>query len=89
MEKYCDGCDTCARIKPTPHPKATLKPHDVPEGPWQVVGVDLITGLPKSNGYDMILTYVDLYSKQVHVIPTHTMVDANGIADIHYTHRII
>jgi hypothetical protein len=71
-------------MKPTPHPRATLQPHDVPEGPWQVVGVDLITGLPKSNGYDAILTYVDLYSKQVHVIPTHTTVDANGIADIHY-----
>uniref|UniRef100_A0A0W0FTJ2 Putative reverse transcriptase-rnase h-integrase n=1 Tax=Moniliophthora roreri TaxID=221103 RepID=A0A0W0FTJ2_MONRR len=48
------------------------------------LGVDLITGLPESQGYDAIITYVDLYSKQVHILPTVTTLDAKGVADIHY-----
>ena len=53
-------------------------------GPWQTVGVDLVTGLPIVNGYDAIIVYIDHYSKQVHVIPTTSEVDAEGIADIHH-----
>ena len=78
------GCDTCQRYKPARHPRATLQPHDVPDGPWQTVGVDLITGLPVVNGYDVIIVYIDHYSKQVHVIPTTSKVDAEGIANIHH-----
>ena len=44
----------------------------------------MVTGLPLSNGYDAIVTYVDLYGKQAHFVPTTTTVDAAGIADIHY-----
>jgi hypothetical protein len=84
VSKYVAGCDTCQRCKPARHPRSVLQPHDVPEGPWQTVGVDLITGLPPVGGYDAIVVYIDHYSKQVHVIPTTTEVDAEGIADIHY-----
>uniref|UniRef100_A0A0W0FN80 Putative reverse transcriptase-rnase h-integrase n=1 Tax=Moniliophthora roreri TaxID=221103 RepID=A0A0W0FN80_MONRR len=48
------------------------------------MGVDLITGLPESQGYDAIIIYVNLYSKQVHVLPTVTTLNAKGVADIHY-----
>ncbi|EEB88901.1 hypothetical protein MPER_13072, partial [Moniliophthora perniciosa FA553] len=75
VKKYVQGCEKCQRIKPAIHPDATLHPHDVPEGPWNVV---------ESRGYDAIITYVDLYSKQVHVLPTVTTLDAKGVADLHY-----
>uniref|UniRef100_A0A0W0F4X9 Putative reverse transcriptase-rnase h-integrase n=1 Tax=Moniliophthora roreri TaxID=221103 RepID=A0A0W0F4X9_MONRR len=68
VRKYVQGCKRCQRSKPAVHPDATLHPHDVPEGPWNVVGVDLITGLPESQGYDAIITYIDLYSKQTYTI---------------------
>jgi len=84
VNKYVTGCDTCQRYKPTRHPRAILQPHDVPEGPWQTIGVDLITGLPRVKGYDAIVVYVDHYSKQVHVIPTTSDADTERIADIHY-----
>ncbi|ESK81003.1 pol-like protein [Moniliophthora roreri MCA 2997] len=48
------------------------------------MGVDLITGLPESQRYDAIITYVDLYSKQVYILPTVTTLNAKGVADIHY-----
>ena len=84
INKYVAGCDTCQRYKSARHPRAILQPHDVPDGPWQTVGVDLITGLPKVEGYDAIVVYIDHYSKQVHIIPTTSDVDAEGIADIHH-----
>lgn len=57
-------------------------------GPWQIIGTDLVTGLPPSKGidentYTAIATYVDLYSKQVHFTLTTNKVDANGITDLH------
>lgn len=84
VSKYVEGCDTCQRYKPARHPRSTLQPHSVPDGPWQTIGVDLVTGLPLVGGYDAIVVYIDHYSKQVHVLPTTSDVDAEGIADIHY-----
>lgn len=46
--------------------------------------MDLITGLPRVGEYDAIAVYIDHYSKQVHVLPTTSEVDAEGIADLHY-----
>ena len=46
--------------------------------------MDLVTGLPLVNGYDAIAVYIDHYSKQVHVVPTTSEVDAEGIANIHH-----
>lgn len=84
VEKYVLGCDKCQRYKAAAHPRATLQPHEVPEGPWVVMGVDLITGLPSSKGYNAIATYVDLYSKQVHLVATTDTVTAEGIGELHY-----
>jgi hypothetical protein len=84
VNKYVAGCDTCQQNKPARHPRSILQPHDVPEGPWQTIGVDLITQLPHIGEYDTIAVYIDHYSKQVHIIPMKTEVDAEGMADIHY-----
>jgi len=84
VNKYVAGCDTCQHYKFARHSRAVLQPYDVPEGPWQTIGVNLITGLPRVGEYDAIIVYIDHYSKQVHVLPTTSDVDADGIADIHY-----
>ena len=41
-------------------------------------------GLPPAGGFDAIAVYIDHYSKQVHVIPTTSNVNTEGIADIHH-----
>ena len=71
-------------MKPAQHPCSILQPHNVPEGLWQTIGVNLIMGLPRVGQYDAIVVYIDHYSKQVHVLPTTSEIDAEGIADIHY-----
>jgi Integrase core domain len=82
------GCDTCQCYKSTRHPHTILQPHNRPDRPWQTVGIDLITGLPGVEGYDVIVVYIDHYSKQVHlqvhIIPTTSDVDTEGVADIHH-----
>jgi len=84
VNKYVAGCDTCQHYKFARHSRAVLQPYDVPEGPWQTIGVNLITGLPRVGEYDAIIVYIDHYSKQIHVLSTTSNVDADGIADIHY-----
>ena len=46
--------------------------------------MDLITSLPRVVGYDAIAVHIDHYSKQVHITPTTSDIDAEGMADIHY-----
>jgi hypothetical protein len=62
VDKYVLSCEKCQHYKPAQHPKAVLQPQEVPAGPWQHVGVELITQLPPSNHFDSIAIYVDHYS---------------------------
>ena len=59
-------------------------PQEVPEGPWQTIGVDMIVGLPESKGKNAILTVVDHYTKQVHLYPVTDGLTALGVADIYF-----
>ena len=61
-----------------------MEPLEVPEGPWKFVGVDLITQLPKSQGYDAIMVCTDHFGKQLHTIPCHSNLTAEGAADLYY-----
>ena len=88
VDQYVRGYDQCQRFKLAPHPRTDPLPIAVPEGPWQVIGIDLVTGLPKSEGldgnkYNAIATYVDLHSKAAHFVLTTEQVDAEGIANIY------
>jgi hypothetical protein len=52
----------------------------IPERRWQQVSLDLITQLPPSDGFDAILVVVDMLSKMVHCVPTHTSATAEKLA---------
>jgi hypothetical protein len=84
VTEYISGCNTCQRNKAGVHQNVGLAPNNVPEGLWQVVGQDLITGLPNVKGFNAIATFVDHYRKQVHVVPTTDKVASDGIAAIHH-----
>jgi hypothetical protein len=83
VRKYVSGCETCAQGKPAQHPKGPLQPLEVPKYPWQIVGVDLVGPLPLSDGFDMIITYVDLLTKQAHFLPCNSTITAEGVANMH------
>ena len=48
ITKYIEGCDKCQHYRKDRHSTVPIIPHEVPEGPWQLIGVDLIGPLPMS-----------------------------------------
>jgi len=84
VEQYIKGCAHCQESKTNVHQsKAPLQRFDTPvkEGPFQYVSMDLITDLPKSQGFDSILTIVDQgCSKAAKFIPCTKTIDGTGVA---------
>ena len=61
----------------------------VEEGPFQYVSMDLITDLPKSQGFDSILTIVDQgCSKAAKFIPCTKMINGTGVALEYLKHLV-
>lgn len=88
VDKYVQGCEQCQCFKPILHPKPATLPIAIPEGPWQIIGTDLVTRLPPSKGidgkmYTAIAMYINLYMKQAHFTFTTDKVDADDITDLH------
>jgi hypothetical protein len=62
VEQYVKGCPTCQSVKAQRgQAKAPIQYINTPveEGPFQYISMDLITDLPRSGKYDVILTIVD------------------------------
>ena len=87
VSNYVEGCEKCQRYRKDYHPTVPIQPQEVPEGLWQTIGVDLITGLPMSHGKNAIMTVVDNFTKQVHLYPITDSITANGVANI-YFHKV-
>lgn len=85
IAQYIGNCDTCSWIKPAHHaPYGLLKPLEIPIRCWTSVSLDLLTGLPPSNGYDALLVVVDCLSKMAHYIANTTDVSSKGIAKLYF-----
>ena len=91
-EDYVRGCAVCQENKPrTTHRKAPLQPitPNPHSGPFQMVAMDLITDLPKSNGFNAVLTIIDHgCSKAAKFIPCTTNITGEGIAALYLQHLV-
>lgn len=64
VKAYVTGCEKCQATKVhRQKPVSPLHPHDVPNGPWEIVGTDLIGALPESGGYNAISVTTDHFTK--------------------------
>lgn len=60
IKKFVKECDVPQRIKSkTSVPAGLLHPLQIPTTPWTDVSLDFIEGLPKSQGFEVILVVVD------------------------------
>jgi Integrase zinc binding domain len=87
IESYIKGCVTCQQNKNLTHRMRTPLYHiTVPPKaqPFEQITMDLITGLPKSEGYDAILTIVDHgCSRGALFLPCHTTITGPQIAHLY------
>ena len=87
------GCAKCQESKTNVHRvKVPLQCFNmaIDQGPFQYVSMDLIMDLPKSNGFDSILTIVDQgCSKAAKFIPCHKTIDETGVANEYQKHLVL
>ena len=84
---YVKSCDLCNRTKTYPaKPAGRLVPNAIPTSNWQIVSVDMIPGLPESQGYNTIWIAVDRKSKRIRTAPCTTTIDSLGNARLFRDH---
>nr|AAX94824.1 retrotransposon protein, putative, Ty3-gypsy sub-class [Oryza sativa Japonica Group]ABA93187.1 retrotransposon protein, putative, Ty3-gypsy subclass [Oryza sativa Japonica Group] len=83
-------CDVYQRVKAEhQRPAGLLQPLQIPEWKWEEIGMDFITGLPRtSSGHDSIWVVIDRLTKVAHFIPVHTTYSGKKLAEL-YLARIM
>jgi hypothetical protein len=81
VEQFVKQCSICQQAKHSHnHPAGLLQPLPIPHGAWQEWTMDIIEGLPASDGYNSILVVVDRYTKYAHFIPLKHPFTAHTVA---------
>ena len=91
IDVYCKTCHTCQISKLSNHTLyRTLRTLNIPNYPWEVIGIDFVGPLPESKiitgQYDMILVIIDHLSLMVHLVPAKQEYRAKDIAELLFDH---
>jgi transposase InsO family protein len=90
VQGYIHQCETCIRDKPARHqPYGKLQSPEVPTKPWEWITIDFVGPLPKSKGYDYLMTVTDRLTKFIHLVPTTTNMTASQLAGLLMGHVIV
>jgi hypothetical protein len=84
-EAHCSNCIVYDRAKPSRQGSSSLSPLGVPNYPWEIVGMDFVTDLPKSSKFNFsaILILVCQLTKMAYFVPCHNKeISLNEIADL-------
>jgi hypothetical protein len=83
VEDFIRQCDICQQAKHlNALPSGLLQPLPIPAGAWQDISMDFIEGLPKSEGYSVILVIVDRFTKFAHFVPLRHPYTAKTVAKL-------
>lgn len=83
MEEFIKQCAICQQAKHiNTSPAGLLQPLPIPEGVWRDLSMDFIDGLPKSQGYTVILVVVDRLTKYAHFMAVKHPYTAATIAQL-------
>ena len=77
-KSHCQRCIVCNRVNPDRRGGAALQPLRIPDYPWEIVGIDCVTNLPKNDtdGYISIFIMVCHLTKMDHFVPCHKEITA-------------
>jgi len=85
VKKYVMDCDICQWMKNRIQQSfGPLIPNKVPNRPWEIISMDLITQLPESNGYNAIYVIVDRLTKRAHFIPINNWFSSKDMVQLLY-----
>jgi hypothetical protein len=78
-------CDVCQRVKAEhQRPAGLLYPLKITEWKCEEIGMDFITGLPRTQkGYDAIWAIVDRLTKVAHFIPVKTTYKGSQLVELY------
>ncbi|KAI2644270.1 Transposon Tf2-9 polyprotein [Labeo rohita] len=89
VQEYVQACNICARYKnPNTPSTGELQPLPVPKRPWTHISLDFVSGLPDSQGKNIILTIVDRFSKAVHLVVLAGLPSAKTTAELILEHVV-
>ena len=80
VNDYLSSHNKYQQIKFFPEkPAGKLKPNESTIASWKYITIDFITRLPEAQGYNVLFVTCCCYTKQAHIIPTHSTVTAQGL----------
>jgi hypothetical protein len=81
---YIARCMECQKVKAKHrNPTGLLQPLPIPKKKWEVITMDFIIGLPRTNKkHDLIMVVVDKLAKVAHFVPAKTMHTTVNIGEI-------
>ena len=90
VRKYVASCPRCQQVKPPPgKEQGFAMPLPVPEGPWTWVTMDFLGPLPRTQqGYDMVLVFVDRFTKMKHFAPCKSTITAPQAVELFEQHVV-
>ncbi|KAJ3701854.1 hypothetical protein LUZ61_005559 [Rhynchospora tenuis] len=84
---HIKNCEVCQLTKPEHVPSpGLLQPLPIPSEAWNSIGMDFVTGLPKSEGKEVLLVIVDRLTKYGHFVPLSHPYTAASVAQVFLDH---